>query len=92
MSERVTYDTPMGSCICGCGGGACIPQRKYGTFRTHEKQTMVLFSVNGKCGVPLTDALNEHHVGLDRRDDNIYFRATITIRLEVRPSPSMIQS
>ena len=94
MSGYAAHDTPAGSCICGCGGGACIPQRKYGRKKAnlsapHEMQEMILFSVNGKCGYPLADALHERYTGLDERDEKMFVdsKSAITIRLEVGPSP-----
>jgi len=82
----------VGSCVCGCGGGACIPQREYDRQKTdpllrHVSQEVILFSVNGKCGFPLENALKERYTGLDRRDNKILVdsKSSISIRLEVRP-------
>ena len=73
--------------MCGCGGGACIPQRRYeqGTaLRPHELQE-ILFGVNAKCGYPLEDALGRLYTGLDGRDDEVFVGFEfINIRLEVR--------
>jgi hypothetical protein len=46
---------------------------------------MILFSVEGKCGYPLGDALKKLYTGLDGRDDKIFigFKSSISIRLEV---------
>lgn len=83
----------MASCICGCGGGACTPQRKYvgwGTdpLSSHELQEIILFRVYGKCGYPLTDALKKQYTGLDGRDEKMFIdsKSSISIRLEVRPT------
>ena len=85
----------MDSCICGCGGGACIPQREYDRQRTdplspQELQAMILFRVNGRCGYPLADALKKQYTGLDGRDERMFadFKSSISIRLEVRPATS----
>ena len=87
--------TSMESCVCGCGGGACIPQREYdkqkaGPLLQHTMLEVVLFSVNGKCGYPLGNALKGQYAGLDRRDNKILLDSepSISIRLEVRPSVS----
>jgi len=79
------------SCMCGCGGGACVPQRNYGRLWTnplsqHDPYEMILFSVNGKCGYPLEDALEKKYAGLDRRDDKMLvgFKSSVSLRLEVR--------
>jgi len=80
-------------CICGCDGGACIPQREYQTRRTdpppqHYAPEIILFSVNGKCGYPLKDALMEQCAGLDGSNDKIFVdlkSASIAIRLEWLP-------
>jgi len=81
------------SCVCGCGGGACIPQREYDGQRTdplfqRTTQEVILFSVNGKCGYPLENALKERYTGLDRRENSILVdsKSSISIRLEVRSS------
>jgi hypothetical protein len=80
-------------CICdrGCGRGACIPQRDYDRQRTDpltegDLQEMILFSVGGKCGYPLADALKKRYTGLDGRDSKVFvgFKSSISIRLEVR--------
>lgn len=81
------------SCMCGCGGGACVPRREYdrswiAPLSRHELEETILFSVNGKCGYPLADALREQYVGLDGKDDMMFvdFRSDVFLRLEVRPS------
>lgn len=84
--------SPLDRCICGCRSGACIPQREYQRQRTdpisqHDLPEMILFSVGGKCGYPLGDALVERYTGLDRRDDKMFVdlkSSSIAIRLEVR--------
>ena len=84
------YVMSMESCICGCNGGACIPQREYDRQRTdplshNELQGMIPFRVNGNCGYPLKDALRKHYTGLDGRDEKMFidFKSSISIRLEV---------
>ena len=82
------------SCICGCGGGACIPQREYERQRPDplgpQELQVILFSVNGKCGYPLKDALVKRYTGLDGRDDKMFVGCTssISIKLKVRPAAS----
>ena len=92
ISKDVADSTLMDSCVCGCSGGACIPQREYQRQRTHpvsqhDLQEMILFSVNGKCGYPLVDALRKQYRGLDGRDDKMFvdFKSSISLRLEVSP-------
>jgi len=92
ISKDVTDSTLMNSCVCGCSGGACIPQREYKRQRTHalslsDLQETIVFSVNGKCGYPLVDALRKQYRGLDGRDDKMFvdFKSSISLRLEVRP-------
>jgi len=48
---------------------------------------MILFSVGGKCGYPLTDALKEQYTGVDGRDDKVFvgFKSSISIRVEWLP-------
>ena len=84
----------MDSCLCdrGCGQAACIPQREYERQRTDNisqdaLQEMILFSVGGKCGYPLMDALKKRYTGLDGRDNKVFvgFKSSISIRVEVRP-------
>ena len=79
--------------ICGGCGGTCIPQREYKRPRAdplsqHELREVILFSVNGKCGYPLVDALRKQYTGLDGRDDKMSFgcKSAISLRLEVCPS------
>ena len=91
-SKDATYAGLMDSCICGCGGGACIPQREYDRQRTDplsvmELRQMIRFSVNGKCGYSLGDALKKQYTGLDERDAKMFVdcKSSISIRLEVRP-------
>jgi len=90
--KDVTDSTLMNSCVCGCSGGACIPQREYERQRTHplsphDLQETIVFSVNGKCGYPPVDALRKQYRGLDGRDDKMFvnFKSSISLRLEVRP-------
>jgi len=85
-------------CICGCGGGACIPQREYERLGTDplsqdELQEMIPFRVNGKCGYSLVDALKKQYLGLEGRDDKMFTssKSSISIRLEVGP-PAPAQS
>ena len=82
-------------CICGCSGGGCIPQREYGRKMSNqlgpqEPQEVIRFSVNGRCGYPLGDALKKLHAGLDGRDDKMFvgFASSISLRLEVRTATS----
>ena len=82
-------------CICGCGGGSCIPQREYERQRTdllsqNELQEMILFRVDGKCGYPLRDALRKRYTGLGGRDDKMFedSKSSISIRVEVSPISS----
>ena len=91
----------MDKCLCdrGCGRGACIPQREYDRPRTdppvedYQPET-ILFSVGGKCGYPLVDALKKRYTGLDGRDGKVFvgFKTSISIRLEVRPMRQKDQS
>ena len=94
-SKDATNATIVGSCICGCGGGACIPQREYDREKADplsqsELQEVILFSVDGKCGYPLKLALNKRYTGLDGRDEKMFVdsKSAISIRVEVRPSAS----
>ena len=75
----------MDSCICGCGGDACIPQRTE-TPPRHVPQETILFSVNGKCGYSLSDALKERYTNVDGRGDRTFVdcKTYISLRLEVR--------
>ena len=91
VPKDLTGTTPMESCMCGCDGGACIPQREYHRKRTDpisrdQLQEMILFKVNGKCGYSLIDALKGYYTGLDGRDDRMFvdFKSSISMRLEVR--------
>jgi len=88
MSKGVTHAIRATSCICGCSRGACIPQRRYdqgAPLRPRELQE-ILFSVNGKCGYPLRDALKKQYTGLDERDEKVFpdYGTTTNVRLEVR--------
>jgi hypothetical protein len=81
------------SCICGCDGDACIPQREYirskrDNLNDEELQEVIRFSVKGRCGYPLEDALRERYAGLDGRDDKMFVdcKSSISLRLEVRPA------
>jgi len=82
----------MESCLCGCNGGACIPQREYyqrpnsNPLSQDELQEKIFFRVNGVCGYPLVDALKKQHPGLDGGDDKMSMngKSSITLRLEVR--------
>ena len=77
-------------CVCGCGGGACIPQREYDGQNQHAVQEVIRFSVNGKCGYPLKQALEKEYTGLDGRNNviSVDSKSSFSIRLEVRPSVS----
>lgn len=82
----------MEVCICGCRGSPCIPQRVYERQRTdplreEDLQEMIRFSVKGRCGYPLEDALKKRYAGLDRRDDKMFVdcKSSISIRVEVCP-------
>ena len=93
ISKDAIYSTLMGSCMCGCGGGACIPQREYERQRIYplsqrDLQEVIQFRVNGKCGYPLVDAMRKQYRGLDGRDDKMFvdFKSSISLRLEVGPS------
>lgn len=84
------YIIPMEYCLCGCGGGPCVPQREYERQRTDplslmELQELIPFRVNGKCGYPLRDALEKRYTNLAGRDDRMFvdFKSSISIRLEV---------
>ena len=89
-SKDQMYIVPMQYCMCGCGGGPCVPQRVYERMRTDplstaELQELILFRVNGRCGYPLKDALEKRHTGLEGRDDKMFvdFKSSISIRVEV---------
>jgi hypothetical protein len=91
----MTYPTLTQPCICGCGGGPCIPQREYERQRTDplsqtDLQEMILFRVQGKCGYPLKHALRKQYTGLVGRDDKMFedSKSSISIRLEVRLTSS----
>ena len=55
-------------------------------LRSHELRE-ILFSVNGKCGYLLDNALKQQYTGLDGMDDRVFDNPepTVNIRLEVRP-------
>ena len=80
--------------MCGCGGGACIPQREYDRDRQRPHplftNEVILFSVNGKCGYPLGEALEKQYTGLDGSDDKMFVDSgsSISMRLEVGPIAS----
>ena len=78
--------------MCGCGGGACIPRREYDGQcpRPLFTNEVILFSVNGKCGYPLGEALEKQYAGLDGSDDKMFVDSgsSISIRLEVGPIAS----
>jgi len=61
-------------------------RQKTDPLSQHDLQDTILFTVDGKCGHPLEDALKKHYTGLDGRDDKMFvdFRSSISIRLEVR--------
>ena len=84
--------TSVHSCMCGCGGGACIPQREYYRQLPNPPFTneVILFSVNGKCGYPLGEALEKQYTGLDGSDDKMFVDSgsSISMRLEVGPIAS----
>ena len=91
FSKGATYATSTGTCICGCGGSACIPQRPYEKQRTDlltddDLREMILFRRNGRCGYPLVDALGKRYTGLEKRDEKVFvgYKSSISIRLEVR--------
>ena len=82
--------TLMERCICGCGGGPCVPQREYERQRTDplsevDLQELIPFGVSRKCGYPLKDALEKRYTGLEGRDDRMFvdFTSSISIRVEV---------
>jgi len=82
----------MDSCFCGCGRGACIPQRDYDRPRAdplnvNELREVILFSLNGQCGFPLGNALRKTYTGLDGRDDKVFIgsKSSISIRVEWLP-------
>lgn len=84
------YSTPAERCVCGCGGGPCIPQREYERQRTDplsevHLQELIVFRVSRKCGYPLKDALEKRYTNLEGRDDRMFvdFKSSISIRLEV---------
>ena len=89
--KDATKASPRDFCICGCAGDACIPQREYDRPQADplpqdDLQEMISFSVNGKCGYPLDDALKKRYTGLDGRDDRVFVgsKSSISMRLEVR--------
>jgi hypothetical protein len=51
---------------------------------------MIPFSVNGRCGYPLEDALEKLYTGLEGRDDKMFvgFASSVSVRVEVRPASS----
>jgi len=90
--RHAAYPTLADSCVCGCCGDACIPQREYDRPRTdplsqHDLQEIIRFSVNGKCGYPLSDALRKRYRGLEGRDDKMFVdsKTSISLRLEWLP-------
>ena len=86
MFIRTSKDTKVvDSCICGCGGGACVPQR---IDTRHVPRETISFNVNGKCGYPLVDALREQYTGLDGKGDKMFAdcKSYISLSFEVRPS------
>jgi len=92
LPKGVAYATRVDSCMCGCGWGACIPQRRYqqgAALHPHERRE-ILFSVNGKCGYLLAGALKKQYTGLDGKDERVFtdFGPTANIILEVRPPAS----
>ena len=91
MPNHATNTSSMDHCICGCGGGACIPQRRIEKLAVDplsqdELREIISFSVAGRCGYPLNDAVKKQYTGLDGRDDRMFVgsKSSISLRLEVR--------
>jgi len=79
----------MPTCICGCNGTPCIPQRPYrrpkgDPLEEHRLGELITFQVHGKCGIPLERALRCVYGGLAERDDPMFVgsRTSISIRIE----------
>jgi hypothetical protein len=77
------------TCICGCGGSACLRQRPYrrpkgDALEDHRLGELITFKVHGQCGMPLKNALLGMYSGLSGRDDPMFVgsRTSISIRLE----------
>jgi len=80
--------------VCGCQYGGCVPQRRYETPRhdpasEHERGALITFSVNGKCGFSVRNALDKRYAGLDGRDDHMFvgFKSAVAVRFEVSVAP-----
>ena len=78
----------LGNCICGCG--ASIAQRELGQradpLAEDDLREMILFSVGGRYGYPLMDALKERYNGSGGRGDGMVvgLKSTVSVKLEVR--------
>jgi len=77
-------------CVCGCQYGGCVPQRRYENPRNdlvseYERGALITFSVNGKCGFSVRNALDKRYAGLDGRDDHMFvgFKSAVAVRFEV---------
>jgi hypothetical protein len=86
------------TCICGCGGGPCIPQRPYrrpkgDTLDDYRVGELITFEMFGQCGMPLKSALHRQYKGLSGRDDPMFVgsRSSISIRLEWLDCPPWTQ-
>lgn len=93
--KDITCSTPTDSRVRGFGGDVCIVQledSRRGTdpVSRHELEEWILFSVNGKCGYPLEDALKMRYTGLDGGDEKVPFdlETSISLGLDVCPSDS----
>jgi len=86
------------TCICGCGGSACIRQRPYrrpkgDPLADDHIGELITFQVHGQCGMPLMSALRCVYSGLSGRDDPMFVgsRSSISIRLEWPDCPPWAQ-
>ena len=87
LSLSTVGGTDAGSCLCGCGGDPCVPQRRY-AIAGHTSFTgeTILFRVNGECGIPLRDALARNFTALEGRDDFVLpgeVGSSLSVRLGV---------